>query len=318
MAIHQIIHAKVNTLSKILLAWDPSCNTWTGATNADWSACKNNATHTYYNHTGTCLATWPSGYYGNNNNLKCDPCHYYCTSCYGNKSTECTACDIANRYILVSPDTWVYLEWPTSTYYNSLTGACSNCNSTWLNWVGPLSTNCTECPVTRFLSSTTKECQLWTEINLGLRYEVLLNQCVEQWGKGSNLGTIEWDDNNTISGDGCDSNCKIEADWSCEGGNETTPDTWKSLVGPECEFAYLSSSSYLATVTWLENVTFSTLNEGDIEITIDGPMSPYSFDFVINETTGWVEGDINDKFKIQFTFKSSLSGYGSGKNKNTD
>lgn len=316
MAILQIIHAKVSALTKSLIAWDPSCQTWTGATNTDWLAWKNNATHTYYNHTGACLASCPSGFYGNNVNLKCDACHYFCTSWYGNKSKECTACDTANRYILVSPDTWIYLEWPTSTYYNSLTNSCSNCNSTCLNWVGPQSTNCIDCPVTRFLSSITNECQLWTEINSGLRYEVLLNRCIENWGKGSNLGTLGCDDNNTISGDGCDSNWKVEADWSWEGGNETTPDTCKSLIGPECEFAYISSSSYLGTITWLENVTFAALNEGDIEITIEGPLSPYSFDFAINETTGWIEGDTNDKFKIQFTFKSSLSGYESGKSIN--
>jgi cysteine-rich repeat protein len=36
--------------------------------------------------------------------------------------------------------------------------------------------------------------------------------------------TIECDDGNLISGDGCSSNCTIEKNFNCSGGNNTKPD----------------------------------------------------------------------------------------------
>ena len=47
----------------------------------------------------------------------------------------------------------------------------------------------------------------------------------EAWGDGYDMGFLECDDGNTISGDGCDQYCMIETNYSCTGGNETTPDT---------------------------------------------------------------------------------------------
>jgi hypothetical protein len=85
-----------------------------------------------------------------------------------------------------------------------------------------------------------------------------------------------------------------------------------SLIGPNCELTYISSSSYLGTIVWDENVTLAPYSEGDITIEITGPYAPYTFNYFINETTGYEAGSISDKFRIQFEFLSSLAGYNSG------
>jgi hypothetical protein len=85
-----------------------------------------------------------------------------------------------------------------------------------------------------------------------------------------------------------------------------------SLVGPNCELTYISSSSHLGTIVCDENVTLAPYSEGDITIEITGPYAPYTFNFYINETTEYVAGSTSDKFRIQFEFLSSLAGYNLG------
>ena len=57
-----------------------------------------------------------------------------------------------------------------------------------------------------------------------------------------------------------------------------------------------------------ENVRFNTISDGDVTIEIDGPLSPYTFTFTIDNTTGFETGTIDDNFKIQMDFQSSLLG----------
>lgn len=84
------------------------------------------------------------------------------------------------------------------------------------------------------------------------------------------------------------------------------------MIGPNCDLTYISSSSYLGTIACDENVTFAALNDADITIEIIGPYAPYVFNYFINETTGYEEGNTTDKFRIQFEFLSSLAGSNQG------
>ena len=43
---------------------------------------------------------------------------------------------------------------------------------------------------------------------------------------------FQCDDRNTESGDGCSSNCKIEKDYKCKGGNHTNPDNCQETIPP--------------------------------------------------------------------------------------
>lgn len=48
--------------------------------------------------------------------------------------------------------------------------------------------------------------------------------CRETCGDGRNMGLVQCDDGNKVSGDGCDQDCKIEGGWQCRGGSDTTKD----------------------------------------------------------------------------------------------
>lgn len=39
------------------------------------------------------------------------------------------------------------------------------------------------------------------------------NNCKEICGKGLNYGLLECDDGNTLNGDGCTTDCKVEKGW---------------------------------------------------------------------------------------------------------
>ena len=238
--------------------------------------------------------------------------HEYWKDWYGVKSTECTSCKIENRYTLVYPDTWVYLEWPSLTYYDSINYICKDCNNLCKNWYGPKSDNCIDWPYSRFLASD-NSCKTWQEINSGLNFEPLMNTCIERWGKGFNLGFLEWDDGNLINDDGWSSLCKVELNFRWFGGSPTTKDTCKSTIGPSCEFSTISSSNHLGTIALSEQAVFGKYRTSDISITITGPLQPYDFKYTIDNSTGFIEGDVGNKFRIQFEFLSTLAGYNQGK-----
>lgn len=46
-------------------------------------------------------------------------------------------------------------------------------------------------------------------------YKEVVGGCDEICGDGINSGDLECDDGNVTTGDGCDSNCRIEENWNC-------------------------------------------------------------------------------------------------------
>ena len=293
----------------IILECDDSCKTWTGPGNAKWIECQKNDNVTYYSFNNTWRLECPEKYYKNENFQTWERCHERWTEWYGPLTTQCTVCDEENRFVLQYKDTWEYLKCPLKTYYNETLRKWKDCDSGWKEWFGELPNNCLSCSSQMFLLDDNSWKQ-WSVINQGLYYEPLSNSCLERWGKGFNLGALEWDDGNTINGDGWDQNWKIETDFKWTRVNETAIDTWVSLVGPHCTFTNIRSSTHLASIAWTENSTFGTIREQDISINIDGNLGPYKFEYFINETTGFVERETNDVFKVQFKFKSSLEGSG--------
>ncbi|CAI2365637.1 unnamed protein product [Moneuplotes crassus] len=285
-----------------------ACGKCTGPTDLDCTECKSNSTHLYSEYNGQCVDPCPAKLYKNVNSLKCEECHPFCLSCYGPLSTQCTACNTNNRYVLTDPNTCMYLTCPEQYYYDKTSQDCQPCHKNCKECSGPNSEECLSCPFSRFLNQPTGTCLLCTEINSGLYFESLSNTCIEQCGKGYNLGFIECDDGNNADGDGCSSQCTVETNWSCDGGNQYRPDLCASVIVPIAELASINQYSSLASVLLNEKVTFGEYNEGDISIDIEGPLAPYEFKFYINPATDYVPGEINIKFKIQFEFLSSLLG----------
>jgi len=165
------------------------------------------------------MTTCPIGFYPSIVKNQWELCHEFCTECYGPKSTEWTAWDHTKRYALAIPDTWEYIAWYPGYFYNEATYQWEKCSLGWEECFGDLYTNCLSCSAGKVLDPSTNSCKFCQDIQNGLMYNPILSIWEENWGKGFNLGNLEWDDGNTIKGDGCDSNCNIEADWTWTGKN---------------------------------------------------------------------------------------------------
>lgn len=284
-----------------------ACETCSGPSNEDCIEWFSNSTLTYYQFEGECGLTCPSGYYGSIEEKSCKKWHAFWTECYGSLNSQCTEWDEVNRYTLSYIDTCQYLEWPELTYYDESTYSWVHCSSSCKNWDGPDTDDWTDCAYSRFLNSL-NQCQTWTEINSGLKFAPIENTCIEQWGKGFNLGFVEWDDGNKDNGDGWSEFCTTESGWKCENGTSTTPDIWGSLISPEWVITSISSETHLMKISCTETVKFNEIDNSDLSIEIDGPLSPYKFDYVIDSSTDYIIGAVGSSFGIQFEFLSSLYG----------
>ena len=261
----------------------------------------------FYDQDGQWVETWSSGYYGDTLSPTCQPCHYFWTEWYGLSSTECTAWNQPDRYVLIQYDTCVYLSCPVTTYYNQTFYSCKDCNRSWYTWYGPSESDCLSWPPTEFIDLDGK-CKTCSEINSAYKYSTTSNTCIEKCGKGYNLGELPCDDGNTSDGDGWNHVCQVEVDWECSGGNSSTPDACISLLSPFAEFTSLNKGSHIAKIAFSENIVLQSLEPGDLAIDITGPLSPYEFTYKIDNTTGYTIGEVTSELQIKFFFESSLLG----------
>lgn len=80
------------------------------------------------------------------------------------------------------------------------------------------------------------------------------------------------------------------------------------MIGPKCEISSISSVNHFINIVCDEDVIFNTVDDGDISIEIEGPLSPYSYSFIIDNTTGFSTGTTSYKYAINIVFESSLFG----------
>ena len=70
------------------------------------------------------------------------------------------------------------------------------------------------------------------------------------------MGLSECDDGNRISEDGCSSNCQIEENYECSGGNNTHPDICLETIPPlMTSFSQINKGAQLS-LTFSEYVQF--------------------------------------------------------------
>jgi proprotein convertase subtilisin/kexin type 5 len=92
--------------------------------------------------------TCDAGYYDNNVNLVCQPCHYTCGNCFAGTSTSCFTCGTNRQYVLGT-----YSCPCRNGFYESLQ-VCYSCDSTCLT-CSNIDTNCTSCDTSiRYLSNS--------------------------------------------------------------------------------------------------------------------------------------------------------------------
>ncbi|CAK92802.1 unnamed protein product (macronuclear) [Paramecium tetraurelia] len=92
---------------------------------------------------------------------------------------------------------------------------CSPCDLHCKECSGPSKKQCKSC---LFETFQTEDCQL-CEDTQGLYLE--FGNCISKCGDGMIRLTEQCDDGNTVDGDGCSSNCKLEQHWVCSSNNST-------------------------------------------------------------------------------------------------
>ena len=129
----------------------------------------------------------------------------------------------------------------------------------------------------------------------------------EIWGDGVNLGGTEWDDANSLSGDGWSSDCKIETGFQCKGTN------CYEIIRPTARVSSVSNEN-LVSIEFSELVKFSSYSEmkDNLRWNIKGPDSPYEFEFEIHDPDQTLRNSIafNTMQVSIFNIKASLRGGG--------
>ena len=110
-------------------------------------------------------------------------------------------------------------------------------------------------------------------------------ECKEICGDGLLMGENECDDSNLINGDGCSSTCKIETGYECKG-----TFCWE-IVNPTASVTSVSKDNVL-TLTFNEVVVFQNISEVEhsMKVYINGPSSPYKFQYKIYDPKSYFEG----------------------------
>jgi cysteine-rich repeat protein len=129
--------------------------------------------------------------------------------------------------------------------------------------------------------------------------------CTEIWGDG--WRTYDpWDDKNTDIGDGCSATCTVEFGWQC--GSEIPSICWKISQPSIIEVTHVRG---LISITFNETVYLeNTFTQSDINISISGPLSPYSGSIELVNSTTLITPSPN--LTIWFTYSSSNQFIGNG------
>ena len=98
------------------------------------------------------------------------------------------------------------------------------------------------------------------------------------------MGAYECDDGNTHNGDGCDSQCKIEKEFICDGGNATAPDKCRDISPPKLVIShsrYKNSLKYYFALSKPVQILSSEDAKTFVEMSIVGNYNEYDFDHKI-------------------------------------
>ncbi len=94
--------------------------------------------------------------------------------------------------------------------------------------------------------------------------------CVEICGDGYNYGQYDCDDGNLVSGDGCNSKCRIEAGYNCTGGGALSPDTCIDVKNPTPSISLINSKNYIYIEFDEEVKLFGDLTSQQLQVVISG------------------------------------------------
>ncbi len=183
------------------------------------------------------------------------PCDVACRGCTGAGYDHCVACNSAAGYVKVAigvcqKPNCAAGYYAASEIADENSSGCEPCPKACATCVGNSSTECLTCAsayIQAEFTGTTVHCKACTEVNPGLKPDPTAGgQCVEICGDGIHLGAAECDDGNTLSGDGCSSDCKIEPDFVCIIRGEKRPDYCYTTIPPRPSLRVWGSNSLAA------------------------------------------------------------------------
>ena len=237
-----------------------------------------------------CTSCVIEGYYFDS--WSCSECDDTCSVCSGSASTNCVSCP-TGRILKSSTSECVQLDCDPQEYINYDLGECQACDESCVTCDGSTASDCLSCGTesTLLTDGTCIEC---------ISDDNFHTNCSEICGKGTRRTLqLECDDNNTIPGDGCSEECKVETNWTCSGGSLTSQDTCSrtdtakitlSIADEDFEEVLLSFDRTMAI-----NVTGDLSGELTIEFASVKPTDYY-----------WVATFTNESQNILITFNSSV------------
>eukprot|EP00347_Sterkiella_histriomuscorum_P004248 403361179 len=163
----------------------------------------------------------------------CLKCHAYCLGCTGPTNAECINCK--SPYLRFG-SVCGSADCPTNAFFDYNIFECVTCESPCETCIGnPY--NCITC-IEGYAFDNDGLCTRCSDL-IGFfepwykKYTVPGGGvCTEICGDGLDFQNYPCDDGNLNRGDGCDQNCNIERDHSCEGGNIMKPDFCFDNKGP--------------------------------------------------------------------------------------
>lgn len=256
--------------------------------------------------TETCTACNPGFYLKDS---KCPSCDSNCKTCE-TTTTNCLSC---NSPKLLEVNKCV--DSCSDKYYPDA-GICKNCHSTCATCTGPAATECKTCIKAHVLFKGI--CQNCADEN-NKYFTVVDDVCWDKCGTGTRFDTSTLpglggynacDDGNLVNGDGCSSDCRIEKNFRCEGGDTETADKCYSKIKPVASLTKVYRDKYQLSFT--QTVSFRPeggTDQTDIDlekflnITIEGFSRPEDFDYKFDlKQTGVRVKYIN----VTFTFTKTI------------
>ena len=215
-------------------------------------------------HLGECVQLCPIGFYPDSS--ECKACALECAKCVAGGNKACTLCNTALGYTMIAANVCDYPTCTRGTYFNTTLRECKDCRPECSECEAY--NNCTACSKGFMLDPIKNSC--YDECaKVGYKRAPVTNEClgtnsspsnsgrVEICGDGRNMGDYECDDGNTKNGDGCNSVCKVEANYACSGGNVTTADSCVNRKPPEM-YALRYYGNRTAVLTFTVPIRFLT------------------------------------------------------------
>ena len=268
-----------NTVAQIWEACHSYWSQWKDSTQFNWQQWISG----YFYFNNGWYETWPDGYYGDKTTYTCQLWNIGWTKWFGPSLKEWIEWNSALLYIKSGATECSIATCIRGYYLNHTDLNCYSWDKGWNLCEFPNNHDCIQCN-SIYLMTSPGQCTYWNDVT---GYSInSFGICQEICGDGLNLGEFQWDDGNLVNGDGCSNTCLLEVGYTCKG------TFWWEIVPPKASIISVSTKNLL-TVRFSEPVKFKnyTLMSQNLKANINGPSSPYIFDYAIENSNGALQAN---------------------------